>query len=95
MTNLQEFLAGTNPTNSDSVFRVVSIAPQGTNMLLIWQAGGGRTNVVQSSGVVSGSYSNLSANMVLPGSGDIMTNYLDTSAGTNQPSRFYRIRVGP
>jgi hypothetical protein len=95
MSNLQEFRAGTNPTNSASVFRVVSIAPQGTNMLVTWQAGAGRTNVVQAAGVVSGSYSNLSPNIVLPGSGDVVTNYLDNGAGTNRTSRFYKIRVGP
>ena len=49
MTNLQEYLAGTDPTNSDSVFRVqISVAAMsGNNALLIWPAVPGKSYRVQ------------------------------------------------
>jgi hypothetical protein len=50
---------------------------------------------VQSASAVAGSYSNVSPNIVVPGSGDTTTNYLDSSAATNSPSLFYRIRLVP
>ncbi len=93
MSNLDKFLAGLNPTNPASLFRITAISPQGTNMLISWQAGGGRTNVVQAAAAVNGPYSNISGDVSLPGSGDVFTNYLDTS--TNQSTRFYRIKLGP
>ena len=32
---------------------------------------------------------------IIPGSGDVTTNYTDVSGGTNSPSRYYRIRLVP
>jgi len=69
-------------------------------VLITWTAGGGRTNAVQASqGDGTGSYSNafgdISGPIVLPGSGDVSTNYLDIGGETNVPSRFYRIRLVP
>lgn len=93
MSNLQKYLAGLNPTNPASLFRITSINPQAASTLISWQAGGGRTNVVQAAAVVSGPYTNVSPDISLPGSGDVFTNYLDTT--TNQPTRFYRIKLGP
>jgi Tol biopolymer transport system component len=93
MSNLDKFLAGLNPTNPASVFRITSINQQGTNMLISWQAGGGRTNVVQAAATVNGPYSNISPDISLPGVGDVFTNYLDSI--TNLSMRFYRIKLGP
>ncbi|HUA36952.1 MAG TPA: hypothetical protein VMA35_00975 [Candidatus Sulfopaludibacter sp.] len=93
MSNLDKFLAGLNPTNPASVFRIISINPQGANVLISWQAGGGKTNVVQAAATVNGAYSNISPDISLLGSGDAVTNYVDTT--TNQSTRFYRIKLGP
>ncbi len=93
MSNLQKYLIGLNPTNPASLFRINSINLQGANTLISWQAGGGRTNVVQAAAVVNGPYTNISPALSLPGSGDVFTNYLD--ATTNQSTRFYRIKLGP
>src|SRR5262249_4172103 len=46
MANLQEFLTGTDPTNGASYFHLISVAPQGDDVLVMWMCGGGRTNVV-------------------------------------------------
>ena len=95
MSNLQEYLAGTNPTNSASAFRIISVAQEGDNIRVTWSAGGGRTNMVETASSLSGSYSNLSANILISGSGDTTTNYLDIGGVTNAPARFYRVRLVP
>jgi hypothetical protein len=100
ISNANQFLLGLNPTNPASLFRIISATPQGSNVLITWTAGGGRTNVVQASpGDGSGGYTNgfsdVSGPIVLPGSGDVSTNYLDIGGATNSPSRFYRIRLVP
>jgi beta-glucanase (GH16 family) len=50
MSNLQEYLAGTDPTNGASYFHILSVTPQTNDMLIMWTCGGGRTNVVPGSG---------------------------------------------
>jgi hypothetical protein len=100
MSNTNQFLAGLNPTNSASLFRIISIAPQGGDVLITWSAGAGRTNAVQASqGDAAGNYTNLfddvSGLVIIPGSGDATTNYTDSGGATNIPSRFYRIRLVP
>jgi len=61
-----------------------------------WLTGGGRTNVVQSAPDLTGSYSNVSPNIILTNvTGDVTTNYLDDGAATNAPVQFYRIRLVP
>jgi hypothetical protein len=94
-SNLQELLAGTSPTNSLSSFHVSAVGPVGNDFLISWQAGGGRTNIVQATTNFTSGYFNLSPNIILPGSGDIATNYLDAGGATNIPGRFYRIRLVP
>jgi fibronectin-binding autotransporter adhesin len=94
-TNLQEFQAGTDPTNNSSTFKVLSLGSTNGDVLVTWQAGGGRTNVVQSATDLTVGYTNVSPNIILPGSGDVTTNYLDAGGATNGPSRFYKIRLVP
>jgi len=94
-SNLQEFLTGTNPTNSASAFRITSVTKEGNDVRIVWKTAGGHTNVVQSAIAAGGIYSNLSANVVIPGGGDTFTNYLHVGAVTNFPTRFYRIRLVP
>ena len=95
MSNLQEDLAGTDPTNSTSAFRILSVVATDNDVLVTWQAVGGRTNVVQAASDLAGSYTNVSPNIVLTGSSDITTNYLDAGGATNIPARYYRVRLVP
>jgi hypothetical protein len=88
-------MAGTDPTNSASVFRIANIAREGDDVRVTWICGGGRTNVLESDLDIGGSYSNVSPNIILPGSGDTVTNYLDLGAATNAATRFYRVRLVP
>ena len=101
MSNLQEFLAGTDPTNRTSSFHITSVATQGSDLLVTWATGLGRTNVVQSTaGLPDGSYAtnfiDVSPWIILPaGSGGFTTNYPDPGGATNVPYRYYRIRLQP
>jgi len=95
MSNWEEFLAGTNPTDGASAFRVLSITRENDDLRVTWLTAGGRTNAVQAASGPSGSYSDLSSNIVIAGVSDTTTNYLDLGAVTNSPGRFYRIRLVP
>jgi hypothetical protein len=92
--NLAEFLAGTDPTNSASAFRITDITLQDGDILVVWQGGGGTTNVVQAASDPCGNYTDISSNIVLFGCGDVNTNFLDVGAATND-SRCYRTRLVP
>jgi beta-galactosidase len=99
MSNTNQFLAGLNPTNSASVFRIISVLPLGNDIVVTWQTAGGRSNSVQvTTGDANSSYSNnfvdLPGSMtVMSGSGDTETNYTDVGAATNATVRFYRVRL--
>jgi hypothetical protein len=100
MSNTNEFLAGTNPTNSLSALRIISIVPQSNDVNITWATAGGRTNAVQATaGGAEGGYDTnftaLSGLIIISGSGDATTNYLDVNGATNIPSRYYRIRLVP
>jgi PKD repeat protein len=102
ISNTNQFLLGLNPTNSASVFRILSVVQQTTDVVITWAAGGGRTNAVQAtSGDANGGYTNnfvditTPPHIIIPGSGDVTTNYTDIGAATNTPARYYRIRLGP
>jgi hypothetical protein len=93
MSNWAEFLAGTDPTNSASVFRITGIARQGNDLRITWTMGSGKTNVLQEADGLGGANNFADVFTVLTvGS---TTNYLDTGAATNAAARYYRIRLGP
>jgi rhamnogalacturonan endolyase len=93
--NLAEYQAGTSPTNGLSVFRIVSAAKQGNDILLRWTTARGRTNVVQTATQLEPStFSNLSGPIFLSGAGDGTNNYLHQGGGASA-ARYYRIRILP
>jgi hypothetical protein len=93
--NMAEFLTGTDPTNTASAFRILTIAPTNTDMRISWFTHGGVTNAVQAASGVSGSYSNISSNITIAGTSDTTTNYTDRGGATNVPARYYRVRLVP
>lgn len=82
-------------TNSLSGFRITSITREGNNIRLGWICGGGRTNVVQVAQALTNNFADLSGQIILRGSGDVTTNYLDIGGATNVLSRYYRVRLVP
>jgi autotransporter-associated beta strand protein len=100
MSNTNQFLAGLNPTNPASVFRILSVVQQTTDVVITWAAGAGRTNAVQATaGDANGGYttnfSDISGLIILPGGGDVTNSYTDVGGATNTPSRYYRIHLVP
>ena len=98
--NLAEFLSGTNPTNSLSGLRIISVVRQTTDVVITWTTAGGRTNAVQATtGDANGGYitnfADISNPINISGSGDATTNYVDVGGATNVPSRYYRVRLVP
>jgi hypothetical protein len=97
-TVLQDYLAGLDPTNSASSFRIISIAPSGIDLLVTWTMGPNRTNALQATaGDATGNYNtnNFLDIFTVTNTVGTTTNYLDTGAATNFPARYYRVRLIP
>jgi hypothetical protein len=95
LSNLQEFLLGTNPTDSSSPLHITGITLEGSDVRITWMTAGGLTNAVETAPDPGGSYSNISGNIIVTGSSVTTTNYLDPGTVTNTPLQFYRIRLIP
>ncbi len=100
INNTNQFLLGLNPTNSASVFRIVTEVRSGNNMIVTWRAAGIRTNILQAASGNAQGYTNNFADIaasktILPVIGDAITNYVDVGGATNVPSHFYRVRFVP
>ncbi len=98
ISNTNQFLLGLNPTNPASVFQILSVAPSGSDLRITWATAGGITNVVQATtGLADGSYAtnfvDVSPLIIIQGSGDTTTNYLNTGVVTNFSTQYYRIRL--
>ncbi len=97
ISNTNQFLLGLDPVDPASVFRIISIALQGTNVVITWKTAGVRTNAVQASS--GGNYStngfaDISGPIVINVSGDTTTNYTDFGV-TTYSTRQYRVRLVP
>jgi len=92
-SNLAEFLAGTDPNNAGSAFRITAIAPEGDSLRVSWTMGPGKANSLQATaGNADGSYTNSFTDLfTVTNTVGPATNYLDVGAATNFPSRFYRV----
>jgi endonuclease/exonuclease/phosphatase family metal-dependent hydrolase len=91
MSNWAEFLAGTNPTNSASVFRLAKAEREGDNLRVSWTTGSGRTNVLQRAAGAGSAFADIST-IVTSGA---TTNYVDVGAATNASAWFYRVLLAP
>lgn len=95
MSNLEEYLAGTNPTNAASCLQITSQTISNHSVNVSWKAVGGKSYVVQKSAAPTAGFTDLSPVIPIPGTAETTTNYLDVGAATNWSGRFYRIRLGP
>ncbi len=92
MSNLQEFLTGTDPTNSVSSFRITSIAAEGDDVRVTWMTAAGKTNALQAGDQC---LTNLADIFIVTNTAGPTTNYLDLGAATNNSARYYRVRLVP
>jgi hypothetical protein len=99
ISNTDQFLLGLDPTNPASVFQILNVAPQGSDIGISWATAGVRTNTVQATtGDASGGYTTNFADIsgpIIITPGDTTTNYTDSGGATNGPARYYRIRLVP
>ena len=101
MLNWQECACGTEPTNSASRLRILSIVKTNTvDLRITWQTMGGKSYVLQTNapsarGSVTTNFTDLSSIIFIPGSGEARTNYVDSGGATNKPTRYYRVRLAP
>ena len=75
--------------------RITSLTRNTNDVQVAWSADGGLTNVVQATSDLTGSFTNISPNVVVTGIGRIATNYAEPGGATHQPTRFYRVRQMP
>ncbi|HUJ10003.1 MAG TPA: hypothetical protein VL171_08250 [Verrucomicrobiae bacterium] len=87
-----------------NLFNITSIAVTNTSpypsIVLTWNTTAGTTNVVQATNGSNGNFStngfaDISAQMIIGGSGNVTTNFMDSSGATNRPARYYRVRQVP
>jgi hypothetical protein len=76
-------------------YRILGTTKEGNSVRVTWQTAGGRKDAMQASGVVNGSYSNVSSTLTIPGVGVVTTNYLDVGALTSRAKRLYRVTNVP
>ncbi len=88
LSNLQEFLAGTDPTNSASIMRITNITRAGNVNTITWQSVSGKTYHLQSTDTLAGTFTDV-AGPDITASG-ASTSTTDTTAVTG---RFYRVRL--
>jgi glycosidase len=93
MSNLQEYLAGTDPRNAGSVFAITSITISNQDVLVSWPSVAGQTyQLRRCSSFDTNSCADIGT--PLPGTGGILTQ-TDPGASTNDPPQFYRVRLVP
>ena len=95
LTDLQEYLAGTDPTNAASSFRITSVTRTGNNVLIGWMMGPGKTNALQATNGGSYNTNGLADIFIVTNTVGTATNYLDVGGATNNPARYYRVRLVP
>jgi Tol biopolymer transport system component len=85
-SDLEEFLAGTDPTNGNSILRVLTITPMaGGSTTVIWSAVVGRDYVVQTKDSVDANWTNASGVI------EAESNSMSFTHNSSAPQRFYRV----
>jgi hypothetical protein len=95
MSNLQESLAGTSPTNSASCLRVTGVLSLSNDVCITWTAVGGKSYVVQTNSVPGTGFADFSPVISVSGVGESVTNYVHSGGATNSSALFFRVRLGP
>ena len=93
MSNLQEFQAGTDPTDPNSIFRITAVNVVGHDIAVTWTTQPNKTNQLENSGALGTNATWLSVGPLTIGTGSPATQ-IDPGAATNPPT-YYRIRLLP
>ena len=93
MTIGQDYLAGTNPNDVNSVLRITaaSFASGGTNVNLTWNSVPTRVYTIQkTTGLGTAPWGDSGLGLIAPAGGNSTT---DSFSDTNAPARFYRVQA--
>jgi hypothetical protein len=89
-SNMQEYLAGTDPLSDQSVFKLITIQPaQPSGILIQWSSVAGKSYALIRSALPDTNYAPIVTNLLATNS---LTGYRDTSAVGPGPY-FYRLQV--
>jgi hypothetical protein len=93
-SNLQDYLAGTDPTNPNVCFKITQIILTGNDVQVSWSSVTNKMYQLQNSPIPdsTGTWTNVGSPM--PGNGDIVTQ-TDSGGATNTPPLFYRVQLVP
>jgi hypothetical protein len=92
MSNMQEYLAGTDPTNPGSLFHVTTVQPSGNDYLVSFTSVIGKVYDVEScTDLVSGAWGVVTNN--LAGNNSLIQ--ITDPGAASVPQRFYRARLTP
>jgi hypothetical protein len=92
-SNLQDFLAGTDPLDPSTAFRITNITIVGSDVDVTWTTEPSKTNQLQRSSALSTNASWSNVGPLTLGTGSPVTQ-TDFGAATNPPA-FYRVRLVP
>jgi len=93
MSNAQEYQAGTDPNNVNSVLRITagSFSPGGTSASITWNSVPTRFYYIQKTlGLTNGTWADSGLGIIPPAAG---SSTMDGFADTNAPARFYRVKA--
>jgi hypothetical protein len=92
MTYYQQYIAGTDPLDLNSVFKLISILPsQPPGIVVQWDSVAGKSYNVQRSTIVATNYIPMATNLLATGT---LSSFQDTTANGFGPY-FYRVQVNP
>ena len=89
MNNYQEYLAGTDPTNPNSVFKIISVSGNPGGALIQWSSVSGKFYTVQRTPDLNSAFSDLQTHIAATAP----TNSWQDPAPAGSGSYFYRIQV--
>ena len=93
-----EILAGTNPLDLRSTFKVIAVDRIGSSMQIRWTSMAGKSYVVQAQTTGSflpSGFADISSLITVTGFGEMTNTFTDATGAMNEPARFYRVRLGP
>lgn len=96
-SNLNEYLAGTDPQNPASNFRVLGVTLSGPDVLVSWTAVGGHSYMVQASNskVANANFADVNPSQIsFAGPGEGTATYRHVGGAAHSVG-YYRVRLGP
>ena len=90
MNNLQEYLAGTDPTNSTSYVHIISITATNGNNIIVWTSTAGKNYQVYATTNLPAGFASISG--TIP-SGGATTSYTDS--GVTDATKYYKVKIAP